>query len=100
MGIIQYKRLAPDNEYGVRAEKGIDIDLFIGEADCRGRGIGGAAIDLLLAMHPGCTAVMCPLSDNAPAVRCYEKCGFAAVKTVEMPDTVGQMQTYLVMIRQ
>ena len=100
VGIIQYKRHAPDNEYGVRAENGIDIDLFVGEEDCRGKGIGGEAIRLLLEKCAPDTAVLCPLADNAPAIRCYEKCGFAAMKTMEMPDTVGEMQMYLVMIRQ
>lgn len=100
VGIIQYKRLAPDNEYGVTAENGIDIDLFIGEENCRGQGIGGKAIRLLMEMCAPDAAVLCPLASNKPAIRCYEKSGFAAQKMLQMPDTVGEMQTYLVMIKQ
>jgi aminoglycoside 6'-N-acetyltransferase-1b/aminoglycoside 6'-N-acetyltransferase-2 len=63
------------------------IDIFIGEDDCRGRGLGTAALRLfverLVFNRPGGeTAVIAPNPENHRAIRSYEKAGFEHLKTV------------------
>lgn len=104
VGIIQYQRMsAEDNWCGIRAADGYEIDLFIGEEKERGRGIGRESVALIARylfekMGAG-TLVMCPMSGNASAIRCYERCGFEETGMFSAPDTVGVTQEYVRMIR-
>lgn len=66
-----------------------DVDLFIGEAEYRGRNIGGAALDQLAAEVFGSTLAMA-LSvfvsvRNEAAVRAYERAGFQWLTVWEDP---------------
>jgi RimJ/RimL family protein N-acetyltransferase len=69
----------------------VGIDLFIGEAAYRGRGIGTAMLraftDRIVfgEMHAP-AAIIGPSPDNARAIRSYEKAGFAYLKTVHVTD--------------
>ncbi|WP_167784714.1 GNAT family N-acetyltransferase [Ramlibacter rhizophilus] len=56
------------------------LQIRIGEADARGRGIGTEAVRLLLAQAWGELGLhrvaLTVRADNARAIRAYEKCGF------------------------
>lgn len=65
------------------------VDVFIGEPDQVGHGLGTRMIDLLCEylerrLHASSVALTTAL-DNAAAIRCYEKAGFA--KRGEVLDT-------------
>lgn len=66
------------------------IDQFLADGDNLGQGLGtrmvSAFVRRLLA-EPGVTAVQTdPHPNNARAIRCYVKSGFAPVRTVITPD--------------
>jgi aminoglycoside 6'-N-acetyltransferase len=69
------------------------LDIFLGEPDVIGRGIGTRAVDLVcgyLFRASGATAVMIVAAvDNARALRAYEKAGFVRRARVLDTDTRG-----------
>ena len=80
------------NDYG--------LDLFIGEDDLIGRGLGTrvvkAALERLVFARPDAQrCILGPSPDNARAIRCYEKCGFRYERTV---TTKGGEQEYVMAI--
>lgn len=90
IGFCQYCRLnaryyeVPQEEYDRFVKPGelvYGIDMFIGEVDCRDRGIGTKSLRLLsrfLFEKLGADVLMIdPKTHNARAIRCYEKSGFA-----------------------
>lgn len=85
---------ADDTVYG--------IDIFIGEVDCRDRGLGTRIMKLLCeALHKkhGATALMIdPKTHNTRAIRCYEKCGFQRLFTVpQREEQDGVLHDSLIM---
>lgn len=66
------------------------IDQSLAEADLLGRGLGTQLVKALVARlfaDPAVTAVQTdPAPHNARAIRCYEKAGFRAVRTIDTPD--------------
>jgi aminoglycoside 6'-N-acetyltransferase len=62
------------------------VDLFIGEPECWGRGIGTALLRLVVDhVVERCGArrvVIDPVVTNVRAIRSYEKCGFRKVKVL------------------
>jgi len=105
VGIVQYHRMVDaDGEWcGIREDGAYEIDLFIGEAEARGRGIGRSCVELIgrhLFDEKGARMlVMCPVRDNVRAVRCYRRCGFEENRRFSAPDTLGKMQEYVYMTR-
>ncbi|MEO8457436.1 MAG: GNAT family N-acetyltransferase [Chloroflexota bacterium] len=89
-GFIQTYRLGDYPQYAKDIAYDDDawgIDLFVGEDDVRGGGFGTRVIERFLEEEvwprPGVTAaILAPNPDNARGIRCYEKAGFAHVKTV------------------
>jgi len=81
IGLIQYEL------YG---ESCAGIDMFIGEIDRAGRGAGTRAlrafIDMLIERHDPRRITIDPAPDNARAIRCYEKAGFAHYETIATPQ--------------
>ena len=104
VGIIQCRKISEEDAalYGVPSENGYEIDLFIGNEDCRGRGVGQAAVRLLSVMlfeeKKAGFLVMCPLKENIRAVRCYRKCGFSEKGSYTAPDTIGVLQEFICMV--
>lgn len=106
IGIIQYKKLTQveQNEYNLCVDNAIEVDLFIGEENYRGKGIGEQSIKLFIEMiatiYPNYLIIMCPLINNTPAIKCYRKCEFEIKQTVKLKDTIGNLQNYLLMTKQ
>jgi aminoglycoside 6'-N-acetyltransferase len=87
-GYLCWQPLPPDE----RAEAGLDdlperladIDIFIGEPDLVGLGIGTRALELLLTrLRQGSAfshAGVGPSLSNVPAIRAYEKAGFRSFR--------------------
>lgn len=85
---IQYFRTdAYDQEQypGVDIPVGsIGMDLFIGEPDCLGKGLGERLlrdfIDFVKLREPDCKLIIIdPAVDNKPAIKCYKKVGFKVI---------------------
>jgi aminoglycoside 6'-N-acetyltransferase len=71
---------------------GADIDLFLGEPEWLGRGVGPTALRLLLARlgDDGVPlAGLCPSVENFVAIRAFEKAGFGKLREFNDPS-VGQ----------
>jgi len=68
----------------------MDIDIYLGEPDYVGQGIGTVALRILLAMltaEPDVPAAGMSVSlENAAAIRCYEKAGFQKHVQYQDPD--------------
>ena len=63
-----------------------NVDIFIGDPEWRGRGVGTAVISLFINQYvfsrPAIkTCVIDPEPGNHRAIRCYEKVGFRYVRT-------------------
>ena len=66
------------------------IDQFLAHGDRLGQGIGTRMVRAFtqkLLAEPGVTRIQTdPDPTNKRAIRCYEKAGFRAVRTIETPD--------------
>jgi aminoglycoside 6'-N-acetyltransferase len=93
IGFQQWYPLAEEPEtlleYGLSADDGAyGIDQFVGESALHGRGIGtrqvASVVEWLLHPEgPGARRVFTdPVVENARAIRCYEKAGFAKVRVL------------------
>jgi RimJ/RimL family protein N-acetyltransferase len=94
IGYLQYYRIRDHPRYGslVGAEPhDYGMDLFIGQDDRIGRGVGtqivaAALKELIFAQADAERCLVGPSPENHRAIRCYEKCGFRHVKTVVASD--------------
>jgi aminoglycoside 6'-N-acetyltransferase len=84
-----YRNLAyPDYAAEIGVSEGVSIDLFIGEAELIGRGVGrrmlrAYALEVALALHPGETRVfICHETANARARACSKAAGFTTLGSV------------------
>lgn len=64
------------------------IDLFIGEADAVGKGLGSAAVraflqEIIFGEMGASACIIGPHANNPAAIRAYEKAGFRYWKTVQ-----------------
>lgn len=106
IGIIQYQLINSENKklYNINYNKCFEIDIFIGELNMQGQGIGEKAINLLsdylFKEKKAESLVMCPLKDNIPAIKCYEKCDFKINNSFKTEDTIGDLQEYFLMIKE
>lgn len=105
IGIVQYQLINSENQklYNINCSNCYEIDIFIGELNMHNKGIGSKAINLLsnflFEKHHAELLVMCPLKENTPAIKCYEKCGFKIKRMFKTNDTIGKLQEYFLMIR-
>ena len=104
VGIIQYKLIDEENKqlYKLNNDKCYEIDVFIGELDHHNKGIGRKGIeilsDYLFNNKNASLLVMCPLKENANAIKCYQKCGFIEKNKFIAKDTIGVSQEFIIMI--
>jgi len=96
VGLIQHYRLADEPEYataiGEAAPGAAGIDVFVGELDTVGRGVGAAAIDayvrtVVFADPSNNRATAGPHPRNRRSCRAFEKAGFVAVREVDVPGS-------------
>jgi aminoglycoside 6'-N-acetyltransferase len=93
VGFVQWQWLSENDllDVGLVAADGqtVDIDIFIGEVDRLGKGIGSEAIRLLMAKLSTSTdakrATLFTGVENKAAIRAYEKCGFVRKLRYEDP---------------
>lgn len=106
VGIIQYQLINKENNklYNLNIDKGYGIDIFIGELELHNKGIGKMAINLLSKYlynkKNANILVMCPLKDNYNAIKCYNNCGFIVKNTFKTKDTIGDINEYVLMIKE
>ncbi len=106
VGIIQYQLIDDENMklYGIKYSRCYEIDIFIGELAMHNKGIGRQAINILTGFlfndYQAKLLVMCPLKENISAIKCYEKCGFKINKPFKTEDTIGNLQEYILMIKE
>ncbi len=106
IGIIQYQLLSEESKeiYNLNIENAYELDIFIGELTKHNQGIGKKVIDLisnnLFKEHKAKILLMCPLKENKKAIKCYENSGYKIVKEFISNDTIGNKQTYLLMIKE
>ena len=105
VGIIQYTKIDKEtlDFYNINNDNAFEIDIFIGKKENYNKGIGSKAInilcDKLYSEFNASIIVMCPIISNLNAIRCYEKCGFKKISEYKKEDTIGNIQTYLLMIK-
>ncbi|MEJ7839205.1 MAG: GNAT family N-acetyltransferase [Thermomicrobiales bacterium] len=82
----------PDYSVQLQIEPGaVGVDIFIGEAVYRGRGLGTTMLraftdEIVFGQLQATVAVIGPDPQNVRAVRSYEKAGFSWLKTVYVTD--------------
>jgi aminoglycoside 6'-N-acetyltransferase len=92
IGYLQVYHANPDPFWQAHAlpVETFGLDLFLGEADALGRGLGTRAIRLALAhlrKQPNVARIQIdPSPDNEIAIRAYAKCGFRPQGTIDTPD--------------
>ena len=105
IGYIQEYRIGDNPEWARVVqidEAAAGVDLFIGEADFRDRGLGAALLREFLRQvvfaRPGvASCIIGPEHTNVRALRSYEKAGFKYLRTIRDPNT-GETD-YLMRIR-
>jgi aminoglycoside 6'-N-acetyltransferase len=102
VGFMQFYRWADyadeANEVGIPFDDDTwGIDVFIGELDHVGRGLGTRVMNLLcehLEARLGASSIVLTTElDNAAAIRCYEKVGFVKAGQVIDLDTRDGLRT-------
>ena len=93
IGLVQLYRLDdnPDYANAVGLPGAAGVDLFIGEADRLGVGLGpaiiAAALERVWRRYPDVPCAMAgPSVRNVRSIRAFEKCGFIAQGPVRVPD--------------
>ena len=93
VGFVQIYRMADNPGYveSVGFADAAGIDLFVGDADRRGAGLGprmiSAGVARMWASYPEVHgAVAGPSVANLRSCRAFEKAGFVAVRQVRVPD--------------
>lgn len=87
VGYLQFYPVAAASDYGLEdATATWAIDLFIGEPELWGRGIGSrlvrATIDYLVRKRGAVRVVIDPRLANRRAIRAYEKAGFVRLRVL------------------
>lgn len=106
VGIIQYKEVNDNDKklYKLNSDDIYEIDIFIGNLKVQHKGIGSQAInflsDYLFKNKKAKILVMSPLKTNINAINCYKKCGFIIKNYYDTEDTIGNTQTYALMIKE
>jgi aminoglycoside 6'-N-acetyltransferase len=103
IGFIQCYRNAdnPGHLESIKVPNSVGIDLYIGELDLVGQGIGKSMIqqfveEVIKPSYPEETAVVAdPCIDNPASVRAFEKAGFT--KGIIKPDDEGRMEQVMVL---
>lgn len=105
IGIVQYKKIKDEDReiYNITEDNCYEIDIFIGEVDCRNKGLGARSIDLISSYlfdeFDAEILVMCPLEENINAIKCYLKCGFKIIDEFFSENTIGVLSNYVLMVR-
>ena len=105
IGIVQYKLIDEESKkfYKIDVDNCYEIDIFIGELDYHGKGIGQKSIqlieDYLFDVKNASLLVMCPLKDNVSAIKCYLKCGFVIRDNFFDRDTIGDVQEFVLIVK-
>lgn len=94
IGFIQCYRIDDHDEYGSALAldtSAAGIDLFIGDPDKIGKGLGPALLrafmrDVVFVRYDVAECVIGPSVKNASAIRAYEKAGFEFLRDVRVPD--------------
>ena len=106
IGIIQYQLISEENKqlYNLNIYNSYEIDIFIGELGLHNKGIGRKSIqalsNYLIKEKNAKILVMCPLKENSNAIKCYKNCGFKIKDEFETKDTIGNLQNYVLMIKE
>jgi len=90
VAFVQYHRLRTSDATLLgypREERSYEMDLFIGDLDRRGRGLGTRIIGLtrvyLEKMRGSERTLAVPFAENLASIRAFEKAGFRKVRVVE-----------------
>jgi aminoglycoside 6'-N-acetyltransferase len=87
IGYLQYYPVLDPTDYALEsAERAVGMDLFLGEPDLWGKGLGTRVIRLAMGMIFESAEVerlvIDPHADNPRALRAYEKAGFQKIKVL------------------
>lgn len=108
IGLVEWERMGDTPElqraYGIADPDTANCDILIGAADAAHRGLGAALVREFLARHifadPRITrCVIDPQTDNAIAIRAYEKAGFRFLRA-EPEDGEGNALYLMELTRQ
>ncbi|WP_346913203.1 GNAT family N-acetyltransferase [Clostridium sp.] len=103
IGYVQYYYENEKKDLGVENyDTPYGIDVFIGETEYQNQGIGSKAIKLLtkylFEVKSADVILIDPQIWNKRAIKCYEKCGFKAIKILEKRELhEGQYRDNLIM---
>ncbi len=94
LGYIQTYKVNDWPEFGDYVgydDKTASVDLFIGESDFMGRGLGSLMLhkfvtEVVFAAPNVDTCIIGPEPDNKRAIHVYEKAGFKYIKTIQIPN--------------
>ena len=80
----------------------IEYDIFIGDKNYLSKGIGTVAIRIIndfIFNNKGDCIILRPFKRNVRAIKCYEKNGFRVIDEYNDFDTIGNKETFVVLIK-
>lgn len=105
IGLIQYNEMDFDDKKYFSLDnynKVANVDMFIGEYNYQGLGIGSLVINYIgdyLIRNYDCV-VLIPEVENINAIKCYEKSGFKKIKEFDYSNTLGEKTRNILMIKE
>lgn len=83
-------------------DKGVELDVFIGERSFTGQGLGSKIIEAFLESVVWKDFEFCvadPDVRNIYSIKMFEKCGFKKHKTIKSNDALGKPVKLVLMVR-
>ena len=84
-------------------DKIYEYDLFIGEEDYLGKGIGIKIVNVvnnkIFSEYDADSIILRPFKRNVRACKCYSKCGFKEVLEYDDIDTLGNKETIVMFMK-
>ena len=100
IGFVQIYKFDDDINIGI--DDAYEYDIFIGEEDYIGKGIGKEVIkninNFIYEKYKTHDIIIRPFKRNIRAVKCYLKCGFKEVLEYQGIDTLGNKEDVAVLL--
>ncbi len=102
IGLVQIYKYDNDINIDLKYKNIYEYDLFIGEENYIGKGLGKSIIlninKMIYENYKVDAIILRPFKRNIRAIKCYLKCGFTEIFKYHSTDTLGNKEDVLVLL--